>query len=184
MYVKSSGLESRFHIGPNVGVFYDPWENGDCFVFYYINPNDAEAIDFKLCLDIGPIKEKRENEISRLYRTLRQQSKETSLIQEVICKANEDSANPEIEKIEEQVESFRALDSMLHFMVKNTRFLLRKLKKIGIEIKPGGKHPYKARNPRTGKTAPIPWRHEFKPYFIRKLCEELQIDYDSLLEDP
>jgi len=137
-YVKSRRLESRFHIGPNIGFFFNPWENVDCFVLCYINPNDIEAIDFELCLDIAPIKKELEQEaLSRVYRALGQRGEESNLIQQVVRTAYEDFRNPEIEKVEEQVKSFRALDSMLHFMVKNTRFLLRKLKRLGVEIELG-----------------------------------------------
>ena len=182
-YVKSSRLERRFHVGPCIGLFSNPWENSSCFSLYYINPNDTE-VDLRICLDIAPFDEKSLQSLFQIYGALGASRKEIGLIQQTINKAYRDLKDSKIRKVKEHVDSLRASDTLLYLMVKNTRVLLRKLKRLGLEIKSAGKHQYKAKNPKTGNTAPISWRREFKPYYIRKLCDELQIDYNRLLEDP
>ena len=181
--VKSRRLEDRVHIGPNFGLFHDPWEKREVLALYYVNPNRV-SVDLDVCLDIQPITEENVSSCSQLRQVLEAhpENEKSNLIQQVINQAHSDLNNQSIRKAKEQVSSIEEAEAFL-FLV-STKRLLRKLKRMGIEIERGGRHQYKAMNPKTGNTAPIPYRKELPHYFIKTICKQLQIEYDSLIEDP
>ena len=176
-YVIADRFEDRFHIGPNFNLLYNRWAQYLTKAICYANPTE-KAVTLTLSIDLAPVEGRaREREVV----SITESAKERDPFQDVVDRAYRDQMDRNIEKEVERVKSISDLDSLLYLMVKDTKALRRALERMGIEITEGGKHQYKARNPRTGRSAPISWRREFPPSHIKKICRELGISYDELL---
>lgn len=176
-YVIADRFEDRFHIGPNFNLLYNRWAQYLTKAICYANPTE-KAVTLTLSIDLAPVEGRtREREVV----SITESAKERDPFQDVVDRAHRDRMEMDKDVKKERVKSISSLDGLLHLIVKDTEVLLKALKRIGIKVERGGKHQYKARNPRTGKSAPISRRREFFPGDIRKICRELGISYDELL---
>lgn len=177
-YVIADRFEDRLHIGPNFNLLYNHWTQCHTKAVCYANPN-RKAVTLMLSMDITPAEEVKKVERHEISTSVMEPVSDHDPFQNVVDRAYGDQMDRDIEREVEKVKSISELDRLLKFIIKDTKALLRALKRKGIEVTTGGKHQYKARNPRTGKSAPISWRREFRLSDIKKICRELGISYDE-----
>ena len=166
-YVIADRFEDRLHIGPNFNLLYNHWTQCHTKAVCYANPN-RKAVTLMLSMDITPMEEVKEAEEHEISTSVMEPVSDHDPFQSVVDRAYGDQMDRDIEREVEKVKSISELDRLLKFIIKDTKALLRALKRKGIEVTTGGKHQYKARNPRTGKSAPISWRREFRLSDIKK----------------
>jgi len=107
--------------------------------------------------------------------------KPEGLPHEILKRAMEDYDDPSIEKPKPsevpQLKDFNDVKDYL--LLLSTEAFLKRLKRAlddDVEIESGGRHPYKVKLKRSGKSAPIPYRAELPGHFPKMLCKELGID--------
>ncbi|WP_456487951.1 hypothetical protein [Candidatus Alkanophaga liquidiphilum] len=177
-YVIADRFEDRLHIGPNFSLLYNHWTQCHTKAVCYANPN-RKAVTLTLSMDITPMEEVKRAGEHEISISVMEPVSDRDPFQNVVDRAYGDQMDRDIGREVESVKSISELDKLLKFIIKDTKTLLGALKRMGIEVMAGGKHQYKARNPKTGKSAPISWRREFRLSDIKKICRELGINYDE-----
>jgi hypothetical protein len=174
------------HIGPN---FQKTKYNQ--LVLYYLNPNRNKAVRIKNQIDIIHVEHRQlEEPFSDTFgicknlstREKEHPNGEKNLIEEIIEKAKNDLNDNSI--LRGEITLAKQDQANLWFLFEKPKVLMEALKKIGISIKKGGgKHQYKATNPKNGRSAPIPDHPRgLQPYFAKQIAKQLDIPYESLLK--
>jgi len=147
---------------------------GICYGIFLINM-DSIHLPFELSVVVRKVEERELQEfISKLNSLGIVEVKKDNLIQKIVNQAEDELSkinHQEIPTIEDPQEA-----NILAALT--TEWLLRRIKKVldnDIEIRPGGKHPYKVYLRTTGKTAPVPHHGELQKNFPIIICKELMI---------
>ena len=120
------------------------------------------------------------NYISKLFELKILVEQPEGLPCEVVKRAMEDYDDPSIEKPKlDRVPQLKdSNDVKDYLLLLSTDGFLKRLKRVlddDVEIESGGRHPYKVKLKRSGKSAPIPYRDELPGHFPKMTCKELPL---------
>lgn len=175
---RSTRLTLPLHNGPYIAQS----SNGNTGYLYF-NPNMKRRIRIKSDIVIAPINSNNSSMIGDFNIISNFTKAENNLIDKIIKKITDDLRNPKIKKIEQPLKSLQDFGILL--LLDNRRSLTNALNRIeGILVgKSKGKHQYKVKNLKNGKSAPIPDHSKgYAPWFPRKITRQLGIPYEKLLE--
>lgn len=179
------GRVAPAHVGPNIQLLFRP----PTFCVYYVNPN-LRRRRLRLSLDVFPVvATPRGIPLYDIWGSVDPASREEwwreTLVYQILARAEEDYEDPEIEKVLLELEAPADIAPAYRLFTAKFPQLRRVLGRVGVEVYPAeaGRHPYKAVNPKNGRTADIP-RHggrEMAPGLVAKICRDLGLERDDVL---